>query len=161
MLPIKKTRVLCFIFLAFYSEFSQVEAYDTVTCSSDSSCSSGKCCNSDGKCTRDCGLADWIIALIVVSVIVFIVIFFHAVVICCRSATRSTVRPATSGVVFVSQAATIGPTVVLNQQHYGVQQGSEPMYYQPYPNEPPPPYLPQHTTYLSGASGPPTTEMIQ
>ena len=111
--------------------FSQVEANSEV-CSSDAHCSYSRCCNSDGKCAKECSLAGWMIGVIVLSVIVVIAITIGFIIFCC-SKTGST----RSGRVL--QPGTTGTVVVLSPQQYPEQQGQQ-MYYQPYPNQMPPPY---------------------
>ena len=134
------------------------------SCILDSDCAPGECCDSDDKCTTgDCirGLAGWIVAVIVISVIVVIAIPIAVVVFCCCcAAAAASGRPARGGVV-VTQPATTGVAVVSSQQQQQQQypaQPGQPMYYQPYPNQPyspqanpsqPPPYQP----YPTGASG--------
>ena len=133
------------------------------SCSSNYDCATGECCDSDGECSLgDCGLAGWIVAVIVISILIIVVIPIGVVVFCCccvAGAAASARRPAHGGVL-VTQPATTGTTVLATQQQqqlYPAQQG-QPMYFQnpqPYPNQPPP-YQPQGTVYPpgQGASGP-------
>ena len=137
MACIRKATISCYIFLLISIAFSQVEAYSEV-CSSDSDCSYSRCCNSHGKCAKECSLAGWMIGVIVLSVIVVIAITIGLIIFCCSKtgSTRSgrILQPGTT-------------VVVLSPQQYTEQQGQQ-MYYQPYPNQPPPPYLAHSPAYV-------------
>ena len=100
------------------------------SCTYDGDCASGECCDSDNKCTTgDCnvlkGLANWIVAVIVIGVVVVIGISIAVVVFFC----------------FCPAA----PAVVSTRPNH---------FRQPCPNQPPP-YQPQVKVYPPEASGPP------
>ena len=135
------------------------------SCSSSYDCATGECCDSDGECSSGvCGLAGWIVAVIVISVLVVIVIPAGVVVFCCccaAGAAASARRPAHGGVV-VTQPATTGTIVLATQQQQQLYP-AQPMYSQnpqPYPNQPPP-YQPQGIASPPGASGLPMAMTAQ
>ena len=134
-------------------------------CSIDIHCAAGECCNSDGKCqSKDCyvhvGLADWIIATIVIGIVVFFVIaivlaaFFVLRCSAHRGIIETQPRPATQNTTQQGQ-----PICLQN-----LQPDSDPpppyqppgtAYQQPHQQLPrtayPPPYQPPGTGYLPGA----------
>ena len=136
------------------------------SCTYNGDCATGECCDSDGKCdSGDCGLAGWIVAVIVISILVVVVIPIGVVVFCCFCAAGAAARRPARGGVIVTQPATTGNTTVIasqqqQQQVYPAQQG-HPMYPQnpqPCAGQPPPyqpPYQPLGTMYPSAASYPP------
>ena len=89
------------------------------SCTSNYDCATGECCDSDGECSSgDCGLAGWIVAVIVISILVVVVIPIGVVVFCCfcaAGAASAWRRPAHGGVI-VTQPATTGTTVLATQQ---------------------------------------------
>ena len=169
MACINKTTAICVLFLALYTVFLRVEAYnqcysdgdcsysryccdrkypeDNVcrydclgeSCLLDSDCASGECCSSDdecktsGSCDVTSGLAGWIVAVIIISILVVIGIPLAVFLFCCCCAASASRRRAHGGVIVTQPTAT---TVISNQgQPYPTQQG-QPMYYQPNPVQP-------------------------
>ena len=126
------------------------------SCDYDDDCATGEtCCDSDGKCkSGDCdvndvikGLAGWVVAIIVISIIVGLVI--PVAVLICRCCCAA--RAARGGVTVAQvQPVTTGTIVLANQQHqrYPNQQGQA-MYVQ---NFQPDPYQLPGTAYPVGAS---------
>ena len=127
------------------------------SCDHNNDCATGEtCCDSDGKCIRksgDCdvnhaikGLAGWIVAIIVISIIVGVVIPVAVLIYRCCCAARA----ARGGVTVAQvQPVTTGTIFLANQQHqpHPNQQGQA-MYvqnFQPDPNQP-------GTAYPVGAS---------